>query len=93
MCIDEIMAILNGQAINVDTDVDMANLSNWDAACLIGKTVSLALNGYEDHFDGMDWEDAARELRHAAKHENETFTRRSIITALYEMGYDLKEYS
>lgn len=93
MCIDEIIAQIEGSKINVTEIVDLASMDNWAVACLIGRTVSLAINGYEDAFDGMDWEDAARELRRSAKHEGETFTRISILKALDEMGYSLEDYS
>lgn len=92
MCIDEMIAIIQGSNINVNAPVDLASMDNWSAACLIGRTVSLALNGYEDAFDGVDWEDAARDLRRDAK-AGEQFTRLSIIKALCEMGYELSDYA
>lgn len=92
MFVDEFLAQIDGSQINIDAPVDLTAMDNWSAACLIGKTVSLVLNGYEDAFDGMDWEDAAREMRCDAKN-GEQFTRRSIIKALGEMGYNLLDYA
>lgn len=92
MFIDELLATIDGNKINIDAPVDLATMDNWAAACLIGRTVSLILNGYEDDFDGMDWEAAAEELRKDAK-DGEQFTRRTIIKALDEMGYNLPDYA
>lgn len=92
MFIDELLATIDGNKINIDAPVDLAIMDNWAAACLIGRTVSLFLNGYEDAFDGMDWEDAAEALRKDAK-DGEQFTRRTIIKALDEMGYNLPDYA
>ena len=93
MHIDEFFARIEGSKVDVNATVNIASMDNWTVACLVGRTVSLALNGYEDAFDGMDWEDAARELRFSAKHEGKTFTRKSIIKALDEMGYNLEDYA
>lgn len=92
MLVDELFAQIDGSKINLDAPVALDTMDNWSVACLIGRTVSLVLNGYEDSFDGMDWEDAARELRRDAKN-GEQFTRRSIIKALDEMGYVLSDYT
>lgn len=93
MHIDELIARLDGAKIDMAKVVDVAAMDNWAVACLIGQTVSLALNGYEDTFDAIDWEDAARELRYSATQEGETFTRASILKALDKMGYCLEDYA
>jgi hypothetical protein len=91
MNFDELMARIAGSNINLDAAVDLANMGTWDVACLIGRTVSLVVNGYEDHYDGVDWEGAAIELRSEARN-GEKFTRRTIIKALLEMGYCLEDF-
>lgn len=89
--VDEIMARIEGSMIDFDAPIVIPS-DDWDLACLIGKTVSLAVNGFEDNFDGMDWEDAAYELRQAMLEGVAIDTRRKIIKLLLDCEYNLLDY-
>ena len=61
--LDEMMARIEGSKINLNEQVDLTTMSNWEVACFIGRTVSLGKYGYEDNFDACDWTQDAQYLR------------------------------
>lgn len=90
--VDTMQAKFQGSKINLDAPVQIPT-ATWELACLIGATVSLVLNGYEDAFDGMDWEDAAREVRGAISLGKPVNTRADLIKLIREFGYNLEDYA
>ena len=92
MLVDQIMAQLRDAGIDLNAAIAMPT-DRWAMACLIGKTVSLLHYGYEDWFDGMDWEDAACDVLTAIEDGEDVKTRADIIRFLKDCGYDLEDYS
>lgn len=92
MLVDTIMAQLRDAGIDLNAPIAMPP-SNWEMACLIGKSVSLVNHGFEDHFDGMDWEEAALELRRAIADGADIKSRADILKYLQECNYDLTDYA
>ena len=89
--VDTIMAQMEGAKIDLNAPVAIP-ADTWGIACLIGRTVSLINNGYEDSFDGMDWEDAAREVRQAIREGEAVNTRMDLIKIVLECDYNLEDY-
>lgn len=90
--VDTMQALIEGSKINLKAPVRIP-ADNWELACLIGATVSLVLNGYEDAFDGMDWEDAAVMVREAIHEGKKVKTRKDLIKIILKGGYNLEDYS
>lgn len=93
MLVDKLLAQLNVYGINLESDIELPS-GQWAMACLIGRTVSLINHGFEDLFDGVDWQDAAEDVL-AAQCQGLTFRSRADIVRFLvnECGYNLEDYA
>lgn len=78
--LDEMLARLEGAQIDLNASIDLTVMSNWEVACLIGRTDSLSKYGYEDNYDAIYWTQDAQYLRQDFK----SITRAELLKWLEE---------